>query len=49
MLLSAALFGLCLALYRLVVRLDELPEQSPESRDAGPWRIGQPANRNPPS
>jgi hypothetical protein len=39
-LLSAALFGVCLALYRLIVRLDRLPEPTSESRDAGPWRIG---------
>ena len=39
-LLSAVLSGLCLALYRLVLRLDKLPGEAPESRDAGPWRIG---------
>lgn len=39
-LLSAVLSGVCLGLYRLVLRLDKLPEEAPESRDAGPWRIG---------
>jgi hypothetical protein len=39
-LVSAVLFGICFAIYRLVVSLDKLPEQTSESRDAGPWRIG---------
>ena len=39
-LISAAIFGVCLGLYRLVVRLDKLPEGTPESHGAGPWQIG---------
>lgn len=39
-LMSAVLFAICLGLYRLVIRLDKLPEQASESRNAGPWRIG---------
>lgn len=38
--LSAVIFVLCLGLYRLVVRLDKMPEGTPESSGAGPWRIG---------
>ena len=39
-LVSAVLFAICFAIYRLVVGLDRLPEQTSESRGAGPWRIG---------
>jgi hypothetical protein len=39
-LISAAIFGVCLGLYRLVVRLDKLPQGTPESHGAGPWQIG---------
>lgn len=39
-LISAAISGVCLGLYRLVVRLDKLPERTPESHGAGPWQIG---------
>ena len=37
---SLVLFGVCCGLYRLVVRLDRLPEPGARQIDAGPWRIG---------
>jgi hypothetical protein len=39
---SAVLFGVCVFLYLLVLRIDRMPERIdriPPS-DAGPWRIG---------
>lgn len=39
-LISGALLFVCVALYRLVVRLDRLPERASDSPGAGPWRIG---------
>ena len=38
--ISAVLFAVCLALYRLVVRLDRLQEPAHRPSQAGPWRIG---------
>ena len=40
LILSAVLFAICVGLYRLVVRLDKMPEGTPEPRGSGPWRIG---------
>lgn len=39
---SLALFGVCGLLYRLVLRIDAMKDQSPESQPSseGPWRIG---------
>jgi polyferredoxin len=40
---SLALFGICVLLYRLVVRLDRMPEPADAQQrpgGAGPWRIG---------
>jgi hypothetical protein len=41
LLLSIALFAVCAFLYRLVLRIDRMPERGehPESTGAGPWRI----------
>jgi hypothetical protein len=39
MLVSGVLFLACLALYRLVIRLDQAPEPEEESRGSGPWDI----------
>lgn len=36
---SALLFGVCLGLYRLVVRLDRAPEEPRETQESGPWKI----------
>lgn len=40
---SLVLFGVCAFLYRLVLRIDRMPERGehPESSGAGPWRIGK--------
>ena len=42
MLASLALFGVCAFLYRLVLRIDRMPEGVEESgrHGDGPWRIG---------
>jgi hypothetical protein len=40
LIVSAVMFGICLGLYVLVVRLDKMPEGTSESQSAGPWRIG---------
>ena len=40
MAVSAVLFLACLALYRLVIRLDRSPEQEAEPHGLGPWKIG---------
>ena len=40
MLISAVFLVLSVVLYRLVVRLDTLPEPVKHTQDAGPWRIG---------
>lgn len=39
---SGVLFGVCVFLYRLVLRIDRMPERVEESErsGAGPWRIG---------
>ena len=39
---SLALFGACVFLYRLVLRIDRMTERVEESEGpgAGPWRIG---------
>jgi hypothetical protein len=39
---SIALFGFCAFLYRLVLRIDRMPERDQATRTsgAGPWRIG---------
>ena len=39
---SPALFGVCVFLYRLVLRIDRLPESisaTPGEPAAGPWRL----------
>ena len=39
---SAVLFGVCAFLYRLVLRIDRMPESfhgAPGTPSAGPWRI----------
>jgi hypothetical protein len=38
---SAVLFGVCFFLYRLVLRIDRMPERDdlPRTSGAGPWRI----------
>lgn len=41
---SAALFGVCTWLYRLVLRIDRMRESGaagPVAENAGPWRIGE--------
>jgi hypothetical protein len=40
MIISGVLLAVSVALYRLVTRLDRLPERAPEVRRAGPWEIG---------
>jgi hypothetical protein len=40
MLVSAALFLACAALYWLVIRLDRSPEPEEEPHGLGPWNIG---------
>jgi hypothetical protein len=42
MLLSLALFGVCVFLYRLVLKIDRMKEreQASEGPRPGPWRIG---------
>lgn len=44
LLLSLALFGVCLFLYRLVLRIDRMKERTTQESDRGPrpgpWRIG---------
>jgi hypothetical protein len=40
MAVSAVLFLSCLALYRLVVRLDRSPAPESEQPGHGPWKIG---------
>ena len=40
---SAALFGVCAFLYRLVLRIDRMPDSldaAAGEQDSGPWRIG---------
>jgi NNP family nitrate/nitrite transporter-like MFS transporter len=39
---AGASFAVCVFLYRLVLRIDRMPEREPASdvRGAGPWRIG---------
>ena len=39
---SAVLFGVCGFLYRLVLRIDRMPESlnAAEEQGSGPWRIG---------
>jgi predicted Co/Zn/Cd cation transporter (cation efflux family) len=39
-LMSAALFMACAALYWLVIRLDRSPEPEEEPHGLGPWNIG---------
>ena len=41
LLLSLALFAVCAFLYRLVLRIDRMPErgEDPQGSGAGPWRI----------
>jgi hypothetical protein len=39
LLISAALFAGCLAIYRFVVRLDRAPEPEEEPHGLGPWDI----------
>lgn len=39
---TAALFGVCVFLYRLVVRIDRMPESAgtaPADQAPGPWRL----------
>lgn len=39
---TAALFGVCVFLYRLVLRIDRIPESisaAPGEQAAGPWRL----------
>jgi len=41
---TAALFGVCAFLYRLVVRVDRMQEAAratPDASSAGPWRLDQ--------
>jgi hypothetical protein len=40
LLMSAGIFAVCAWLYRLVVRLDRLPEAPHDRSAAGPWRVG---------
>jgi hypothetical protein len=40
MLLSGLLLLVSAGLYRMVVRLDRLPERASESPGSGPWQIG---------
>ncbi|MGH9633073.1 MAG: DUF6755 family protein [Bryobacteraceae bacterium] len=40
MVVSAALFLACVALYWLVIRFDKAPEQEQEPSSFGPWKIG---------
>jgi hypothetical protein len=40
MLISAVFLAVSVALYRLVVRLDRLPEPVERTSGAGPWRVG---------
>lgn len=37
---SLGLFAACVALYRLVVRLDRAPEPEDRPADSGPWIVG---------
>src|SRR6187549_1910986 len=40
---TAALFGVCVFLYRLVLRIDRMPDSvgpRPNGERPGPWRIG---------
>jgi Na+-driven multidrug efflux pump len=41
---SLTLFGVCVFLYRLVLKVDRLPErvESPHRHGPGPWRIQDP-------
>ncbi len=39
LILSGVLFLACLAMYRLVVRLDQSPESEQEPHGLGPWDI----------
>ena len=44
LLASATLFGVCVFLYRLVLKVDRLPERedSPQRHGPGPWRVQGP-------
>jgi hypothetical protein len=47
---SLVLFGVCLFLYRLVLRIDRLPETPAEGRTGlppGPWQVGGDASEVP--
>jgi hypothetical protein len=37
---SLLLFAACLGVYRLVLRLDRVPEREAEPERPGPWQIG---------
>jgi hypothetical protein len=39
LLISATLFAVCFAIYRLVARLDRTPEREEEPHGLGPWDI----------
>ena len=40
LLASLGLFGACVALYRLVIRLDRAPEPGERTEGSGPWLTG---------
>ena len=44
LLASVTLFGVCVFLYRLVLKVDRLPEreEAPHRHDPGPWRVQDP-------